>query len=511
MLTYLLDDDSKSMYVQLYERLRNDIERGWIRPGQRLPSKREFAEHLEVSPITVQHAYDKLMDEGYIESIPKSGYFALGVGNTHSIIEDVVASPADIIQEDSAQPSGISLGQGQHRQSVSASDKKAINLKPKPLPLAWSPATNWMTHLRKIVKESSDVNCVRAEQTFLHVLVQNVAKTRHLKATADQILVASNMNELFRRLSLILSAQIHSKATPAKENVTWYVEGLTKSLAQDLRAYNIDAQAAKTDQRGLDPALLADDANIIICRPSHAYPTATTMPIRRKNEILDWVDASPSHYVVEDDQPALLRFSELAIPPLYIQDPNHVILVSSYGFGPLFSCAYAIVPHKLAHRARSAFGNAFFESAIAKTQLLSAAAFISNGDYDRYQGRLKKQYEASYQAFIRMVTMLTGAKREIGSDSSKRAQTLLTPRIIGAQNAPYFVIQFPKQYDLGSIIDMLKEKQIDVATTRQLEGIRESSQCQSLVIDLTGIDKESARNAAATLCDVLVAPQALKK
>ena len=66
----------ESLYLQLYRQLRQDIVDGTVPRGGRLPSKRLLAEELEISVITVEHAYALLVDEGYAEARPRSGYFA---------------------------------------------------------------------------------------------------------------------------------------------------------------------------------------------------------------------------------------------------------------------------------------------------------------------------------------------------------------------------------------------------------------------------------------------------
>lgn len=72
MLTYPLNKESgRSLYEQLYEGIRRDILSGTLPAHQRLPSKRALAQHLEVSIITVQNAYEQLAAEGYIYSQEK--------------------------------------------------------------------------------------------------------------------------------------------------------------------------------------------------------------------------------------------------------------------------------------------------------------------------------------------------------------------------------------------------------------------------------------------------------
>ena len=62
-------------YMILYRRVREDIVSGVYAYGTRIPSKRQMAERTGVSVITVEHAYDLLMEEGYLEARERSGYF----------------------------------------------------------------------------------------------------------------------------------------------------------------------------------------------------------------------------------------------------------------------------------------------------------------------------------------------------------------------------------------------------------------------------------------------------
>mgnify|MGYP002519381497 FL=1 len=62
-----------SLYDYLYQQVRDDILRGAIASGQRLPSKRALAQHLGVSVVTVEAAYAQLVAEGYVRSRARSG------------------------------------------------------------------------------------------------------------------------------------------------------------------------------------------------------------------------------------------------------------------------------------------------------------------------------------------------------------------------------------------------------------------------------------------------------
>ena len=76
MLTYDLEcRDGLSRYDYLYRCVKEDILSGRLKPGEKLPSKRSLARHLQVSVVAVESAYAQLAAEGYIYSEEKRGYF----------------------------------------------------------------------------------------------------------------------------------------------------------------------------------------------------------------------------------------------------------------------------------------------------------------------------------------------------------------------------------------------------------------------------------------------------
>jgi DNA-binding transcriptional regulator YhcF (GntR family) len=79
MSSLLLEHDNKISKIELVTRsIANDIERGVLKPDERLPSVNEFNEKFKVSRDTVWKAYKKLESQGYIFSRSSAGFFAVG-------------------------------------------------------------------------------------------------------------------------------------------------------------------------------------------------------------------------------------------------------------------------------------------------------------------------------------------------------------------------------------------------------------------------------------------------
>lgn len=68
-------DDQRSSYVQIADDLRQQIARGELAPGQRLPSTAKLAQAYEVAPMTIRSSLRILNSEGLLVSRQGSGVF----------------------------------------------------------------------------------------------------------------------------------------------------------------------------------------------------------------------------------------------------------------------------------------------------------------------------------------------------------------------------------------------------------------------------------------------------
>jgi len=68
-------DNERPIYIQLVEKLRMEIISGKLKPGEKIPSVREFAIIARVNPNTMQKALVQLEDEGLIFTERTNGKF----------------------------------------------------------------------------------------------------------------------------------------------------------------------------------------------------------------------------------------------------------------------------------------------------------------------------------------------------------------------------------------------------------------------------------------------------
>ena len=67
--------ERQSIYLQIAERISDEILAGTYAPGSRVPSVREYAVMIEVNLNTVMRSYDTLQSWGILEMKRGLGYF----------------------------------------------------------------------------------------------------------------------------------------------------------------------------------------------------------------------------------------------------------------------------------------------------------------------------------------------------------------------------------------------------------------------------------------------------
>ena len=69
------DSGASSLQEQLYFKILDLIENKSLRPGDPIPSSRKLASEIEVSRLTVVSVYNRLLEEGLLETKSGNGTF----------------------------------------------------------------------------------------------------------------------------------------------------------------------------------------------------------------------------------------------------------------------------------------------------------------------------------------------------------------------------------------------------------------------------------------------------
>lgn len=73
-------ENTKPIYLQIYDSICEKVVSGEYPPGERIPSVRDFGAEIGVNPNTVMRSYERLTDSGIIFNRRGIGYFVTDDG-----------------------------------------------------------------------------------------------------------------------------------------------------------------------------------------------------------------------------------------------------------------------------------------------------------------------------------------------------------------------------------------------------------------------------------------------
>ncbi len=423
MLTYVFEHNSVPMYEQLYNHIKDDIVRGFLKTDERLPSKRSFAHNNGVSTITVQNAYSQLLSEGYIYSLPKKGYFVANISNIRKLGTETRIS-LDIKLPEKEPEYNINL---------SSNDIKPENF----------PFSVWSKLSREVLSQKSREVLIPSPTGGIIELRQAICE--HLKAfrgmlvDPNQIVVGAGTEYLYSLLIQLLGAdRIFCIENPGYKKL--------KSIYSQFGARcvfaNIDRKGVTTEE------LLRVKAQIVHISPNHHFPTGITMPADRRYEILGWACETDDRFIIEDDYDSEFRLSGKIHPTLFsIDGSEKVIYMNTFSktLTPTIRISYMILPIALANRFYRDLS--FYSCTVSNFEQYTLALFISRGYFEKHINRMRLYYMRKRRQVIDL----------LNSSSLKDKIT-----IIENESGLHFLVRLETELDDDALKQKLVEQGIKI-------------------------------------------------
>ena len=378
MLTYTLDKGAGvSLYEQLYRCVKEDILSGRLAAGEKLPSKRALAAHLEVSVITVKNAYEQLMAEGYLAGVEKKGYFV-------SSVLPPVTGAAPPPQEEPAEPREREWFLDLVTNSIAAED---------------FPFTVWARLMRQTILERGTgllhSTPPQGAWALRRAIAAHLRQFRGMEAAPEQIIVGAGTEVLYSLLVQLFGRErLYGVEDP----------GYSK-IARIYRGSGAEVAAIPLDEAGLSVReLRRSGADVVHISPSHHYPTGLVMPIARRQELLRWAQERPERIILEDDYDSEFRFVGRPIPTLFsIDGGEQVVYLNTFSktIAPSIRISFMVLPRHLLADFREKLG--FFACTVSAFEQYTLARFLSDGYYEKHLSRMRKHYRQKRDAVIASV------------------------------------------------------------------------------------------------------------
>ena len=362
-------------YIEIYEDIKRKIVSGVYEYKSKLPSKRVTADNYHVSVITVEHAYELLIEEGYVITEEKKGYFVSYLENEF-LEYDKGSDPLSYVVRRDPRSGRIPYDRGTVPLSHEAHEELSFNIYAKTV--------------RRVLSEYGEEIKERPHSYGCEVLRRAIAdyllRNRGIKTDYEQILIGSGAEYLYGLIAETFGRdKIYAIEDPSYHKIS--------------RVY--ESQGIVTDKLPLGPdgieseALWKSDALILHVTPYRSFPTGVTASAAKKAEYISW-SRKKGGFIIEDDFESEFSSSRKTEETLFSRDnEGRVIYVNTFSktIGSFMRTAYMVIPEALSPLFAEKIS--FHSCSVPALEQYVLAELISNGDFVRHINRVRRKRRMS--------------------------------------------------------------------------------------------------------------------
>lgn len=354
-MNYTIDKhSSEPVYIQIYHYLTNDIINGIYPYGSKLPSKRLLSEEMGISLITVQHALDLLIDEGYLEAKQRSGYY-------------VIYRHVDFLSH---------LDKPVTYSTISSED----------LDIGEFPFSTFAKTTRKVLLDYGEKVLDRTPNQGLLELKTEIcnylARSRSITVKPEQIYIGSGAEYLYGIIGQYFGThQIFAIENPSYEKIQKVYQSI-----------GIQCDLLTLTPSGIDSTELSQTkATILHVTPFNSYPSGISVGINKKLEYLRWANQS-GHYIIEDNYDSELTVSQKNEDSLFkLSSGKKVIYLNTFSetISSSIRIGYIVLPIDLVERFHQKVG--FYSCTVPLLEQYILVELLKSGDFERHLNRIRRR------------------------------------------------------------------------------------------------------------------------
>lgn len=364
----------KSGYHAIYTRYRDNIARGVLKPGDKVPAIRVLAEELKVARKTVETAYAILIGEGYLVSQGARG----------TRVNPDLNLPA-------SQNAPAEQATGMLPESLISQRERTGFLRPGIPALDCFPYKKWLLLAGQATRSMRQEEMLSPPVMGWYPLRQAIARylniSRGLSCTAEQVLITSGYSGSLR---LILDTLASRSDKVVFEDPGYFMgQQLLKRIVPCLHTVPVDRFGMDTDY------LLRHhrDARFAIVTPSHQSPLAVTLSLPRKQQLLDWATQNDA-WIIEDDYDGEFHYTRKVLPSLKSLDSHdRVIFMGTFSktVMPSLRMGYVVMPASTVAAFTDCADIVTSGQPVLTQKILTT--FLSDGHFFRHLKKMRALYQ----------------------------------------------------------------------------------------------------------------------
>lgn len=370
-------------YVYVYEKIKNEIIGHKFAFGAKLPSKRDLAENLSVSVITVEQALALLICEGYVKAKQRRGYFVCYrddlYGKTRAGSEENAQARAYLSQVTQSACAEILQNATQNKAQARAFyEHDAQNRIYFPL-TAYATAVRKILGCKNLTEKSPNAGIFELRQAIADYLFRN----RGINVDARRIIIGAGAEYLYGTLAEILKDRVFAIENPCYDKIK-----------KVYSSRNIKFESLPLADNGIpSDALILSRASVLHITPFQSFPTGVTIDISKKKEYIDFAEKR-SGFVIEDDYASEFSLTSKISDTLFSLDNfDRVIYLNSFSktIFPSIRAAYVVLPSRLIGD-YDKFAS-FYSCPVPVLEQLVIAEILNNGSFERHINKVRRQYK----------------------------------------------------------------------------------------------------------------------
>ena len=355
-MKYKIVNGVEPNYLQLYKQLREDITSGSYSYGSKMPSKRLLAEEVGVSVITVEHAYNLLIEEGYIEPRERSGYYVIYKEKDFLISTDTIIKSNKVLK----------------------SNKKDFK--------TTFPFTTLSKAMRKVLLDYGDSvlnKCDNKGVLELRKSISNYLKrTVGISANPSQVIIGAGAEYLYGlAVQLIGKDKIYAIENPSYE-----------TIKKVYKCNNVKIEELPLTDNGIDSfSLQSSKANVLHVTPYNSYPSHVTIDASKRIEYINWAKDRRG-FIIEDNYDSELTVSKKHEETLFsLSKDDNVIYINTFSqtISPAIRVGYMILSSSLIKKFNDKLS--FYSCTVPVFEQYLLLELIESGEFERHINRIRRQ------------------------------------------------------------------------------------------------------------------------
>lgn len=462
MITYALENrGTDTLYEYLYKQIKKDILSKKLVAGEKLPSKRMLAKNLNVSTITIENAYSQLAAEGYIYSIPKSGFYVTDISS-----DFIEPQPPKTVKQHEMR---------EEKKNAYFADFVSNSTAENAFPFSI-----WTKLIKEVMAENSKELLSRSPSNGVYALREAISgylyQFRGMDVEPERIIIGAGTEYLY---GLIIQLFGYDRCYAVED------PGYQK-ISRIYEAQNVTCKFVAMDESGINiEALEQSGADILHISPAHHFPTGLVTPISRRYELLSWASRQEERYIIEDEYDSEFRLVGKPVPTLESIDVGeNVIYINTFSksLSSTIRISYMVLPESLMKRYNEKLS--FYACTVSNIEQYTLARFIKEGWLEKHINRMRNYYREQRDRILACI------RKHINPEKI---------RIREENSGLHFLLEIDTKYSDERLRKNAEANGIHISFLSQYYRNPENARNHTLIINYSGIVAEDIEEAVKRL------------